>query len=79
LPTELEKVCHLAQGEPGLRARAQAKLIEVEARMADLAVIRDNLRTAVAAGCDDLHQCVSSDCYPLPFVEIAARAADALP
>lgn len=63
--------------DSGLQARAQDKLLEVEARMADLAAIRDNLRAALDAGCDDLHQCASSDCCPLPFVEITARKADA--
>lgn len=55
----------------------QAKLLEVEARMADLAAIRDNLRAALDAGCDDLHHCATSDCCPLPFVEIATREARA--
>jgi DNA-binding transcriptional MerR regulator len=56
--------------DSGLQARAQAKLVEVEARMADLATIRDNLVVALDAGCDDLHECATSDCCPLPFVEI---------
>ena len=61
--------------DSSLQARAQAKLVEVEERMADLAAIRDNLRAALAAGCDDLHQCATSDCCPLPFVEITTREA----
>ncbi len=28
---------------------------------------------AQAAGCDDLHECASSDCCPLPFAEITTR------
>lgn len=56
----------------GLQARAKAKLVEVEARMADLAVIRDTLREALDAGCDDLMECAESACCPLPFVELAA-------
>ncbi len=63
--------------DSGLQVRAASKLLEVEARMADLAAIRDNLRAALDAGCDDLHQCASSDCCPLPFVEITTREADA--
>jgi len=63
--------------DSGLQARAQAKLVEVQQRMADLEAIRDNLRAAIDAGCDDLHECASSDCCPLPFVEISARTADA--
>jgi MerR family mercuric resistance operon transcriptional regulator len=38
----------------GLHARAEEKLAEVEARLADLAVIRDTLRAALEVGCDDL-------------------------
>lgn len=56
--------------DPGLQARAQEKLVEVEARMAALSTIRDNLMTALDAGCDDLHECATNDCCPLPFEEI---------
>ncbi|MGL5810699.1 MAG: MerR family transcriptional regulator [Nocardioides sp.] len=63
--------------DSGLQARAHAKLLEVEARLADLAAIRDNLRAALDAGCDDLHQCATSNCCPLPFLEITTRKADA--
>ena len=56
----------------GLQARAQAKLDEVEARMRDLRTIRDNLVAALDAGCDDLHACASSDCCPIPFVELSS-------
>jgi hypothetical protein len=49
------------------------KLLEVETRMADLGAVRDNLRAALDAGCDDLHQCATTDCCPLPFVEITTR------
>jgi len=38
----------------GLQARAGVKLAEVEAKIADLVVIRDTLRAAITAGCDDL-------------------------
>lgn len=63
--------------DSGLQARAEAKLVEVEQRMNDLATIRDNLRAAIDAGCDDLHECATSECCPLPFVEITTRTADA--
>ena len=56
---------------PDLRQRARAKLAEVEARMADLARIRDRLAQVVAAQCDSLTDCTCQDC-PLPFVELAA-------
>ena len=58
----------------GLQAHAAAKLVEVEAKLADLAVIRETLRAALATGCDDLMTCAESDCCPLPFVELAAVA-----
>jgi MerR family mercuric resistance operon transcriptional regulator len=58
----------------GLQARAAAKLAEVEAKLAeveakisDLEVIASTLRTALAAGCDDLARCASTDGCPLPF------------
>jgi len=55
----------------GLQVRAAEKLVEVEERIADLVLIRENLRAALDAGCDDLHQCASSDCCPIPFVALA--------
>ena len=56
----------------GLQVRAAAKLAEVEAKLADLAVIRDTLRAALDAGCDDLMVCAESECCPLPFVELVS-------
>jgi DNA-binding transcriptional MerR regulator len=57
-------------GDAGLQARAQAKLAEVEERIADLVTIRDNLRAAVDAGCADLIECAGTDCCPIPFATI---------
>ena len=62
--------------DSGLQVRAREKLVEIEARMADLAAIRDNLRAALNAGCDDFHQCATSECCPLPFVEISTRGGN---
>jgi DNA-binding transcriptional MerR regulator len=56
----------------GLQVRAREKLVEVEDRMADLVTIRDNLLAALDAGCDDLHQCATSDCCPIPFVALSS-------
>lgn len=61
--------------DAGLQARAREKLVEVEARIADLETIRASLLTALDAGCEDLHQCATSDCCPLPFTEITTRKA----
>jgi DNA-binding transcriptional MerR regulator len=58
-------------GDSGLQARVTGKLAEVDAKMADLALIRANLVAAIDAGCDDLHQCARSDCCPIPFVDLA--------
>jgi DNA-binding transcriptional MerR regulator len=57
--------------DAGLQVQARAKLVEVEARIADLTTIRDNLAAAVEMGCDDLHECATSDCCPIPFAELA--------
>jgi len=54
-----------------LQVRAAAKLAEVEQRIGDLVTIRENLRAALDAGCDDLHQCASSECCPIPFFSLA--------
>ncbi len=56
--------------DDGLQGRARAKLREVEERLRDLNTIRDSLRAAIDAGCDDLHACASNDCCPIPFHEI---------
>jgi DNA-binding transcriptional MerR regulator len=60
-------------GEAGLQQRARVKLAEVEERIADLSTIRDTLRAALDAGCDDLVACAGSDCCPIPFATITTR------
>lgn len=79
--SDLLDLGHRRGRDSELQARARTKLAEVEARMADLVAIRDNLRAALDAGCEDLHRCATSDCCPLPFSEIAtdttAKEADA--
>lgn len=57
--------------EAGLRARAEVKLAEVERKIAELLVIRDTLREAVTAGCDDLVACAEASGCPLPFEGLA--------
>jgi MerR family mercuric resistance operon transcriptional regulator len=60
------------RGRPeGLQARAKDKLAEVEARIADLQIIRDTLRAALAAGCDDLITCAGNPDCPLPLADLA--------
>ena len=65
------------RGEAGLQARAAAKLAEVEARIADLHVVAGTLRTALAAGCDDLVACSREPCCPIPFDGGPAEVPDA--
>ena len=55
------------RSDAGLQARAAAKLIEVEQKLEELAAVRDTLRAALDAGCDDLLACAESHCCPLPF------------
>jgi DNA-binding transcriptional MerR regulator len=66
-------------GDAGLQARAKAKLVEVEERITDLVTIRDNLRAALDAGCDDLIACAGTDCCPIPFATITTRPGAAAP
>jgi MerR family mercuric resistance operon transcriptional regulator len=68
---------HGGRRSTSLHARAQVKLVEVEQRLADLTVVRDTLRAALDAGCDDLMACESAPCCPLPFVELARPEARA--
>ncbi len=59
---------------PGLRDRAQAKLVDVETRIADLQVIAQTLRDTIAAGCEDLLECAATPGCPLPIAELAGSA-----
>ena len=60
--------------EPRLPDRVAAKLAEVEARIEDLGVVRDTLRTALDAGCADLATCAHSPSCPIPFEDQADDA-----
>ena len=68
---------HGRRADARLQVRAQLKLAEVERKIASLGIIRETLREAVAAGCDDLITCADSLCCPLPFAELAAGQARA--
>lgn len=65
--------------QEGLQAKAASKLAEIDAKIADLNVIRAALVQAVDAGCDDLAVCATSDCCPLPFTELAIEERHAGP
>ncbi|GAA1967641.1 MerR family transcriptional regulator [Catenulispora subtropica] len=64
------------RGVPGLRARAEAKLAEIDAKIAGLIGIRAALVAAVEAGCDDLTACATSICCPIPFAGPVDRSPD---
>ncbi|MBF4997149.1 MerR family transcriptional regulator [Nocardia sp. BSTN01] len=53
--------------DAGLRARARAKLAEVDAKLAELGAVRDTLRAALAAGCEDLLACSETRSCPVSF------------
>jgi DNA-binding transcriptional MerR regulator len=61
--------------DAGFQAHAAAKIAEIEARIADLQLIRASLVTAMEAGCDDLMTCATTNGCPLPFAEIARLPA----
>jgi DNA-binding transcriptional MerR regulator len=55
------------RADAGLQARASAKLTEIDAEIAEMTTVRDTLRAALAAGCDDLLACSESPGCPMPF------------
>lgn len=57
----------------GLQSKTEAKLAEVDRKIADLTVIRDSIIEARDAGCDDLVACAESQCCPIPFIQISTR------
>ncbi|WP_067536453.1 MerR family transcriptional regulator [Nocardia crassostreae] len=66
-------------GRPGagLRARAEAKLTEIDARLDELTAVRDTLRAALDAGCEDLLVCSEMPACPLPFSRESSGSAAA--
>ncbi|GIF75264.1 MerR family transcriptional regulator [Asanoa siamensis] len=60
---------------PDLRARARAKLAEIDHKINDLRAIRGQLEEVVAARCDSLTNCTCPAC-PMPFADLAALADD---
>ena len=57
-----------------MSSHAQVKLAEVEAKIADLTLIRDTLLRTIEAGCDDPMRCAASAHCPLPFEQLASGA-----
>jgi MerR family mercuric resistance operon transcriptional regulator len=62
---DLSPHCRGDRAQPGLKARAAAKLAEVESRIEDLRATASTLRTAIEAGCDDLLACAASEACPV--------------
>ncbi len=65
---------HSRRKNGNVAARATAKLADVEAKIADLELIRDRLRAVSKAGCDDLLACVNVSCCPIPFEPLAGKS-----
>ncbi|WP_280498074.1 MerR family transcriptional regulator [Nocardia asiatica] len=63
------------RADGGLQSRAVAKLAEIDAKLAELTAVRDTLRAALAAGCDNLVACSQSPRCPVPFVTSDTDAA----
>lgn len=61
------------QMDASLQAHAAAKIAEIDARISDLQIIRKTLAEAVTAGCDDMMECATTDCCPIPFTDIGQR------
>ena len=61
--------------DAGFQAHAAAKIAEIDARIADLHLIRASLANAMEAGCEDLMACATTDCCQLPLAEIARLPA----
>jgi DNA-binding transcriptional MerR regulator len=55
------------RSDAGLQARARIKLTEIDAKLIELTTVRDTLRAALDAGCDDLIACADSPCCPMLF------------
>jgi MerR family mercuric resistance operon transcriptional regulator len=66
----------LGRTPAGLRQRAEAKRADINAKIADLIVIRQALTDAIDAGCDDMSACVIDPRCPLPFPELAKDASE---
>lgn len=60
---------------PGLRGYAGAKLVEIDARIAQLAAIRVTLAEVVTAGCSDLTDCSCTPACPIPFTALDVSAS----
>jgi MerR family transcriptional regulator, mercuric resistance operon regulatory protein len=78
---EIAELLDVGRHQHGARSRSQtrvsaqatAKLAEVDAKIADLQLIRDRLHAVLDAGCDDLMTCAGLPSCPVPFEPLAAE------
>jgi DNA-binding transcriptional MerR regulator len=71
--TEIQEMFDLSahrRGTGELRVRADAKIKEIDARIAQLRAMRAGLIDVMAADCDSLTNCSCGLGRPLPFTEI---------
>jgi DNA-binding transcriptional MerR regulator len=68
---------HGQRPDAGLPDRVRAKLADIEAKIADLSIIKETLRQALTVGCDDLIACADTPGCPLPFADLGEDAAHA--
>jgi DNA-binding transcriptional MerR regulator len=66
---------HRRRPDSSLQRRAADKLTEIEAKIGDLQTIAVSLRVALDAGCDDLAECATTECCPLPFTDLIREDA----
>ena len=59
------------RGTGELRARATAKVVEIDGRIARLSAMRADLTAVIDAECDSLTDCSCGQGCPLPFVELS--------
>jgi DNA-binding transcriptional MerR regulator len=58
------------RGTGELRARAAAKIDEIDARIVQLRAMREGLRDVIAAECDSLTNCSCGLAEPIPFADL---------
>jgi MerR family mercuric resistance operon transcriptional regulator len=76
--TEIQELLDLSahrRGTGELRARATAKIAEIDARIARLEAMRSNLSKVEVAECDSLLACSCGLAVPLGFPELAEEPA----
>lgn len=59
---------------PGLRERAQGKVVEIDAKIVALQTMRAALLDVIDAGCADLIECTCVPSCPIPFPDLGSDA-----